>query len=100
MTVDDKILDWLGFKLGECNTLLDPEGVLVEVYPQGGKPTINMDFLFEYAVPELNMMYVIFWENGEVHLAYHTKKDLYKVAIGKDKDPVVAFKQALIKVID
>ena len=89
---DDRILEWLGFKQGEFNTLLDPEGVLVEVYPQGGKPTIGLDFLFEYALLKLKE------ELNEIKLAAFMVDWLQDI-LYNDKDPVVAFKQASIKLI-
>ncbi len=97
MGQDEKILEWLGIK---------GEPYVHDTYGEfGGRvtgtkyPVIDLNFLFKYAVPKLDDYtihrygynrsehYVGIFQGGTINYSAH------------DKDPVEAFKQALIKII-
>ena len=86
-----EVWEWCGVIPTVCNRL-----------PNVGRldyPPIDLNNLFEYAVPKLKLMYLCIWEGFEAHLAIHITHERYKVFVGKAETPALALFWAIWEVI-
>ena len=68
-------------------------------------PTIDIDFLFEYAVPKLDNMVLKYRHYNAGHMGYEVSilkiysDDNYDTILTSDKDPAIALRKAIESVI-
>lgn len=96
----DKILKWCGFRQRSDEGWVDPEGFGTG-WAKHPPPRLDMNFLFKYVVPKLESKTLMMETyDGGYDFCILSENQSGGLWNGNAKDPVEAWKEALLKLIE